>query len=222
MSIKNLALIALAIIPISSFAAYTAKVPLEVLQGGNLPTGSIVIGDGSSPTDEEPAESNCEYNRSAGTYVAYFSDPDPFLPYSAGDAVYLYRGEFIGYNITGYFPNLPVGLSMGKKMDTDPELGSDSYEICSNNLSSYPPVDLPDMNGGPSEPEDPRITACYDKESQVISIIESYGSSLRNLSAYLDTDEDIVYCTADYNLPDGQARTDVINDLEAIGVGTAM
>jgi hypothetical protein len=223
MSIKKLTLIALAIIPIYSFAGYTAKIPLEVLQGGSLPTGSIVIGDGSStPTNPETPVGNCAYDRYNGTSVVRFTLSDPFIPFAPGDTIYLYNGQFIGYNIAGYPAYVPAGVSSGKVMFTDVETGANYSEICANDLSSFETVTPPNLGEPEPEPEDPRITACYDKEPQVRSIIESYGSTLRNLSAYLDTDSDVVYCTADYNLPSGQARDDVINELNAIGVGTPM
>lgn len=47
-----------------SIADYTAKIPLEVQLGGNLPDGSIVIGEGGNnngnPTN--PGNTNCEYD----------------------------------------------------------------------------------------------------------------------------------------------------------------
>lgn len=217
MSIKKISLIALAILPMTVFAAYSAKVPLEVLNGGSLPDGSIVIGDGSSAEPSNPPSSNCLFDENSS--VTVFENPPPFFPYSAGDTFYRYNGDFIGYSMAGYPAYIPSGVSMGSLRNEDVEFGTKSYEICADDLSIYPPVTTPDSGGEP-EPENPGIQACLDKRPQVISIIESYGSSLSNLMA--NADGDTVYCVAEYSLPDGQARTDVINDLNAIGVLTAM
>jgi len=89
--------------------------------------------------------------------------------------------------------------------------------------TSIPPPPPVDSGTDPVDPnEDPRMQACRDKEAQVISIVERYGQTFSGLRPYHDTDEDVVYCTADYTLPDDPERSQVIQELKDIGVGTAM
>lgn len=138
MKLKQIALFFLCLIPLSSFASYTIRLPLEASHGGGLPNSSIVFSN------------------------------------SGGD--------------TSIPPPPPVG----------------------------PGTDPVDPN------EDPRMQACRDKKTQVISIVERYGQTFSDLRPYHDIDTDIVYCTADYTLPDDPERSQVIQELENIGVGTAM
>lgn len=89
--------------------------------------------------------------------------------------------------------------------------------------TSIPPPPPVGPGTDPVDPdEDPRIQACRDKESQVISIVERYGQTFSGLYPYLDPDTDTLYCTADYTIPDEPERSQVIQELQNIGVGTAM
>lgn len=92
----------------------------------------------------------------------------------------------------------------------------------SNGGPSIPPPPPIDPNNPTDPNEDPRMQACRDKQPQVISIVESYGQVFSGLNAYHDEEEDKVYCTADYTIPDEPQRSQVIQELNNIGVGTAM
>lgn len=221
MSIKKISLIALAILPMTVFAAYSAKIPLEVLNGGSLPDGSIVIGDNESSGPTEPTSSTCYFNGDRGDMVMVINPGYNIGPFSEGDVVYNYRGIVIGYK-AGSDTNIPSGLSMGALMDT---LSYGSYhQICSDNIESYPEVNLP-VTEGPTEPtestEDPRIQACRDKEPQVVFILNTYGLTLDELDPYIDVGEDVMHCTAAYEIPPEPDASSVKSELEAIDVETA-
>lgn len=86
--------------------------------------------------------------------------------------------------------------------------------------TSIPPP--PPVDSGTDPNEDPRKQACRDKQPQVIDIIESYGQTFHALNASIDEDTDILYCMADYTIPDEPQKSILKQALEDIGVGTAM
>lgn len=182
-----------------SFATYVAKIPLEVSQGGRLPDNSIVIGDKTSENPSSESNSNCEYNYDARTFVGV----------SEGEAYYFYNSNLIGYS-TEDDVNVPSGLSMGKKMATDSY--GDLYEICGNNLSSYPSIAPPAF---PGVPTDPNEQACLNKRSQADSIAASYNTIVTDLS-YISGN-----CMADVRYPSGGWDA-IVNDFNAIGIRIAM
>lgn len=128
-------------------------------------------------------------------------------------------------SFAGYSVNMPLETGIG---GTGGNLPSSSiiFSNSGGSPSTPPPIDPSNPPTNPTNPtdtnEDPRMQACRDKQPQVISIIQGYGTTFNALRPYLDEDSNIVYCTADYQIPDDPQRDMVIQDLKNIGVDTAM
>lgn len=184
-----------------SFADYIAKIPLEVNNGGRLPNNSIIIGDVSSPKPTTPELGNCEYN--------YDENSGTFVIIEESGTYYSYNSNLIGYSTEDGI-NVPAGLSAGKFMSTD-EYG-ELYEICGDNLGSYPAVPPP---GLPSIPSDPQQQACLNKRSEADAIAANYGTIVTGLY-YISGN-----CMADVRYPEG-GWDGIVHDFNEIGIGIGM
>lgn len=123
-------------------------------------------------------------------------------------------------SFAGYSVNVPLEVNTGGNGGNLP-----SNSIIFSDTNGGPSIPPPNPNdpNNPTDPnEDPRMQACRDKEPQVIAIINNYGTVFHALRPYHDEEENVVYCTADYDIPDDPQRDMIIQDLLNIGVSTAM
>lgn len=141
-----------------SLAAYRIAIPLETTQGGALPNGSIVIGNVNQPTQPTPPSTNCVYNSESYVQMLKISNPT----FEAGDRVFIYNNNLIGYDSPSNGLTPPNGLTAGTQQAELIE--TTDFELCGDNLESYPA--LPPIGGGgpppgpidpPVEPEDPDL-----------------------------------------------------------------
>ena len=134
-----------------SLAAYRIAIPLETTQGGYLPNGSIVIGNVNQPTQPTPPSTNCVYN--SETYVQMLKISNP--TFEAGDRVFIYNNNLIGYDSPSNGLTPPNGLTAGTQQADLIE--TTDFELCGDNLESYPA--LPPIGGGgpPPGPIDPPV-----------------------------------------------------------------
>lgn len=184
-----------------SFADYIAKIPLEVAKGGLLPDNSIIIGNVGTTTPTTPEKDNCHYD---------FNDGEgSFVSVEDSGTYYSYNSNLIGYS-TEDGVNVPAGLSAGILMLTT-EYGK-LYEICGNNLGSYPSLPPP---GFSSIPTDPQEQACLSKRSQADAIAANYGTTVSSLY-YISGN-----CNADVGYPSG-GWDGIVHDFNEIGINIAM
>ncbi|WP_350613182.1 hypothetical protein [Pseudomonas sp. HY7a-MNA-CIBAN-0227] len=144
---KIIALTALTAFPLIANATFTAYYPLEVKVGGSLPDGSISIGDGNQNTDPtdpvdptDPAdESKCEFSNSPVSMIAAFKVAN--APFAAGDMIYVYNNNYIGFYSPSNGLTPPSGITNGENKSNSSS--SMEFEICGSDLSSYPSLPLP-------------------------------------------------------------------------------
>lgn len=154
--IKPIALFAAIITALPVFAGYRISVPLENLQGGSLPTGSIVIGNNnpSTPSDNnDTSGKTCTYDPVNGSMVTLFKQP--MGPLKVGDRGYLYNGNIIGfYSPSNGHSGPPSGLAYGAKKESNSSM--ENFEICVDESKTYPTVPMP--SGGGDDDDEPPYT----------------------------------------------------------------
>lgn len=157
-----------------TFASYRIAIPLETTQGGALPNGSIVIGDGTNPDTSQPPSSNCIYD--GGTFVVTLTGPED--KFKVGDKFYWYNGTVIAWDSPTNGYNAPAGLSMGAFKMHDPESTNvDMHELCADDPSSYPPFVFPDDPGPPDVPDEPEpIDPDYTPECLPLDTTNNYAA----------------------------------------------
>lgn len=140
-------LAAMLILP-PAFAEYRVNLPLETTQGGRLPDGSISFGnqDNSGNNGQTPS-ANCIYDNN--NYIVLMTQAQPDRNYQAGDMMFVANSTVISYfsPSNNKFPK--PGLSVGKEMETYED--EKYFEICGDNLSSYPSM------GGVDQEEEPPV-----------------------------------------------------------------
>jgi hypothetical protein len=135
-----------------SFAEFSVLIPLELTNGGSLPTGSIVIGSGSGSESNDNQSGNCQYNGETGYMVTYFKQPMGAL--KAGDKGYVYQGRIIGfYSPSNGHSGPPSGVTEGALKESNPQM--DNYEICVDDSKIYPTVPMPSGGGYEDDEEEP-------------------------------------------------------------------
>lgn len=133
-----------------TLAAYRIAIPLETTQGGALPNGSIIIGDGTNTGNQPtPPSTNCLYD--SGTFVQMLKASNG--TFESGDRVYIYNNNLIGYYSPSNGLTPPNGLSAGEQKSNDTV--TVDFELCGDNLSNYPA--LPPVGGPPPGPIDPPV-----------------------------------------------------------------
>lgn len=143
------------------FAGYEIKIPLEVATGGSLPNGSINLG-GNNGTPTAPS-SNCEYG--PGTYMSELKVSQSGN--IAGDYAALYNGQLLGINSPSNNQYMTAGLSKGKLMDSSQN--TNNYELCGDNLASYPAIIPPPPPVDPDRPKPIEPPTCiYSQDSDTI------------------------------------------------------
>jgi len=142
--IKRTALIAAAITLVPVMAGYRVSLPLENAQGGSLPNGSIIIGQGNGNSSNENNDTDttgktCTYIPE-GSMVTEFKQAMGAL--KAGDKGYVYNGNIIGfYSPSNGYSGPPSGVASGSLKESNPEMNN--YEICVDENKSYPTVPMP-------------------------------------------------------------------------------
>lgn len=138
-----------------SFAAFSVLIPLELTNGGSLPTGSIVIGSGNGGASNDNSSSNCLYNGDSANMVTYFKESMGAL--KAGDRGYVYQGNIIGfYSPSNGYSGPPAGVSVGSLQESS--LSMDNYEICVDDSKTYPTLPMPSGGGYEDDEEEPPYT----------------------------------------------------------------
>lgn len=207
---KQIMLLTALITPLSFAATYTAKVPLEVLNGGRLPDNSIIIGNGNESNPDN--DSNCLFNPDNGDFIVVVKLGKPETPYTVGDTEYYYNGDLIGYNLAGYPQQIPSGVKRGKLMNSI--MQANYYQICGDNLNTKPVLNHPLWGGNDNAAE----TSCLDKRSTVDGIASSYGATVTNLY-YMSSNGN---CMADVHNPSDDWNSGIIQEFESVGVNIAL
>lgn len=213
---KQIMLLSALITPLSFAASYSAKVPLEVLNGGRLPDNSIIIGSGNSNGNNQNDDSNCLFNPDNGDFIVVVKLGKPDTPYTVGDTEYYYDGDLIGYNLAGYSKHIPAGVKRGKLMNS--MMQANYYQICGDNLNTKPVLNHPLWGGLGGSNDNAAETACLDKRSTVDGIASSYGATVTDLY-YMSTSGN---CMADVNNPSDDWNSGIIQEFESVGVNIAL
>jgi hypothetical protein len=128
-----------------TFAAYQVALPLEMDAGGGLPDGSISFGDKGNTDNGENPSNNCIYDDN--NLVVVYEQPD--REFQIGDMMFIFNQSVISYYSPSNNKFIKPGLSKGKQMESYPE--GKLFEICGDNLSSYPMMPPVDMDERPPE-----------------------------------------------------------------------
>lgn len=124
-----------------TFANYRMTIPLESNIGGRLPNGSINFNQKDNENNQDNSVSNnCVYDNTH--YVEVMNQDNYHRRAKAGDATFVVNANVISIYSPSNNEFPKPGLSYGKEMETYPE--ASYFEICGDNLESYPPIGNPD------------------------------------------------------------------------------